>query len=376
MIRSIVEENIARGEAPGAVALVSRRGEVEVAVAGVRSLDTREPMTRDSIFRIASMTKPVTAVAAMMLIEDRQLSLDQSIEHFLPELADRRVLKRVDGPLEETVPAKRAITVRDLLNFKLGFGALLTSDPLPILEAEKKNQLCCLGPPTPVTPHTPDEWIARFATLPLMYQPGEKWLYSTSAQVLGVLLERAAKQSLETLFQERIFAPLGMRDTSFTVSAEQRARFTSAYSKGEHGFELSEHAQNSVWTKPRPFRDAAGGLISTADDFYRFARVLLAGGEHEGGRLLEASSIEAMTTNSLAPAERSAAKPFLDDDRGWGLGLGVEVGAHAGRYGWDGGFGTTWANCPREQLIGVMLTTCTWDSPEMPRIMREFWDAA
>ncbi len=187
-------------------------------------------MRRDTIFRITSMTKPVTAAAAMILVEECKLRLDEPVDRLLPELADRKVLKRIDGPLDDTVPAHRPITVRDLLTFRMGFGLILgPQDKYPILKAASEQGIM-VGPPKPPTLHAPDEWMRRFGTLPLMHQPGEKWLYNTASDVLGVLVARAAGQRLETFLRERIFEPLSMQDTDFSVPAEKLDRLRAVTS--------------------------------------------------------------------------------------------------------------------------------------------------
>ena len=185
-------------------------------------------MQRSTIFRIASMTKPVTAVAALILIEECRLRLDEPVDRLLPELANRRVLRRLDGPLDDTVPAERPITVRDLLTLRMGFGfAASLSDACPIQQAMVDQDLA-IGPRPSEAPGM-DAWMARLGALPLMYQPGERWLYDTGSDVLGVLIARAADQPLDTVFRERIFAPLGMHDTGFSRPAEQRHRLPVCY---------------------------------------------------------------------------------------------------------------------------------------------------
>ena len=208
-----------RGVVPGMVALICRRGELHVEAIGAKAL-AAPPIARDTIFRIASMSKPVTAAAAMILVEECKLRLDEPVDRLLPELADRQVLKRLDGPLDETEPAKRPITLRDLLTFRSGWGiALAPPDVYPIQKA-MSELLLGQGPPNPQTPPAPDEWIRRLGTLPLMHQPGERWMYHTGSDVLGVLISRASGQPFEQFLQERLFEPLGMRDTGFSVPAK------------------------------------------------------------------------------------------------------------------------------------------------------------
>src|SRR5579863_8645194 len=186
-MHDVMVSYVERGEVPGLVTLVSRRGEVHVDVIGTMAFEGHDPMRRDTIFHISSMTKPIIAVATMILAEECKLRLDEPVDRWLPELAERRVLKRLDGPLDDTVPAKRAITVRDLLTFCMGFGQLMAApDAYPVLQAANEQQIG-MGPPSPSTTSAPAEWMRRLGSLPLMYQPGEHWIYNTGSDVLGVL---------------------------------------------------------------------------------------------------------------------------------------------------------------------------------------------
>lgn len=261
---------VERGEVPGVVTLVSRRGDVRVEAIGMKTVGGSDPVRRNTIFRISSMTKPIAAAAAMILVEESKLRLDEPVDRLLPELANRRVLKRLDGPLDDTVPAKRAITLRDLLTFRMGFGQLWPPprDPYPILQAEARLELRALGPPKPATPHGPDEWIRRFATLPLMHQPGEQWMYSTGSHVLGVLIARASGQPLDRFMRERILEPLGMKDTGFSVPAAKLDRLATSYRTNPKTgmLEVFDEARDGQWSRPPVFPAAAAGLVSTIDD--------------------------------------------------------------------------------------------------------------
>src|SRR5215472_16694932 len=221
---------VERGEVPGILTGVRRHGEIHVDAVGNTSLDGPDPMRRDTIFRIASMTKPITAVATMILLEEGQLRLDDAVQKWLPELADRKVLGRIDAPLDETAPAQRPITVRDLLTFTMGFGLLLTPPgEYPILSVANDLQIGIAPTYQIQAKPEPDEWIRRLGTLPLMAQPGERWLYNTGSDVLGVLIARAARQPLEAFLRERIFEPLGMLDTAFSVPVAKLDRFATSY---------------------------------------------------------------------------------------------------------------------------------------------------
>src|SRR5271167_1106825 len=196
-MHNIMARYVERGEVPGIVTLVSRRDEVHVDAIGTKVVGGSDPIRRETIFRIASMTKPITAAAAMILAEECKLRLDDPVDRLLPELADRKVLQRLDGPLDETVQAERPITVRDLLTFRMGFGIVMAPPgTYPIQRAVSELQLF-QGPPQPQTPPGPDEWIRRFGPLPLMHQPGEKWMYHTGSDLLGVLIARASGRPFE-----------------------------------------------------------------------------------------------------------------------------------------------------------------------------------
>ena len=372
---------VERGEVPGLVTLVSRRGETHVDALGTMAVGGRDPMRRDTIFRVSSLTKPVAAAAAMVLVEDGRVRLDEPVDRLLPELADRRVLRRLDGPLDDTVPAKRPITLRDLLTMRMGFGFIMgPPDDYPILAAAEEQRLG-MGPPKPATPHEPDEWIRRFATLPLMHQPGEQWRYEMGFAVLGVLISRASERSLETFLRERIFGPLGMEDTGFYVPPEKLDRLATCYrTNPETGaLEPYDGAEDSQWSRPPAFPDARGGLVSTADDYLAFGRMMLDGGEHGGERILSRLSVELMTTNHLTSEQRasSGSVPVFLGERGWGFGLSTIPGDDAavatpGRYGWEGGLGTSWSSDPTEDMVGILLTQ-RLASPGSPRIDLDFW---
>ena len=354
---------VERGEFPGIVTLVARDDDVRVDAIGVSTFGGDVPMRRDTSFRIASMTKPVLAATAMILVEDDVIDLEEPVQRVLPELAGRRVLARVDGPLDETVPARRPITVEDLLTFRLGFGTITEPEfdpPYPIVDAAAELDLE-LGAPWPRTPHAPDEWIRRFGTLPLMYQPGERWQYNVGSQVLGVLLARATGQPLGELLRERVFAPLAMTETGFWVPEFRARELPGLYMTDPATQTMAEQPGPGVagWSSPPVFPSGSGGLLSTADDYLAFARMLLNRGVHGGSRLLSEKSVELMTRNHLNPAQIASAGGILGGS-GWGLGMAVTVEpdeiSGPGRYGWSGGCGTTWFNDPAQRLIGLAFT--------------------
>ncbi|WP_433721756.1 serine hydrolase domain-containing protein [Actinoplanes sp. CA-051413] len=363
-MRQAMTARVERGEFPGIVTLVARGDDVRVETIGSTAFDGGVPMRRDTVFRIASMTKPVLAAATMILVEDDVIDLEEPIHKLLPELAGQRVLARIDGPLEETVPAHRPVTVEDLLAFRNGFGTLIepTFDPpFPIVRAAAELKLE-LGPPTPRTPHNPDEWIRRFGTLPLMYQPGERWQYNVGTLILGVLLARAARQPLGDLLRERVFEPLGMTGTGFWLPAERAAELPAHYMTDSATDKLTEQLSSppELWSSPPVFPSGSGGLVSTVDQFLSFARMLRHRGVHGGTRLLSEQSVELMTTNRLTP-EQIASGGMLLSGSGWGLGMAVIVTPQApatspGQYGWSGGYGTTWFNDPHEDLTAIAMT--------------------
>ena len=362
LIRMTLHEAMAarveRGEFPGIVTLVARGDDVRVDPIGVTAFGGEVPMRRETIFRIASLTKPIVAVATLMLAEDDLLDLEEPIAKLLPELAGQRVLARIDGPLDETVPLDRPVTIEDLLTFRMGFDLITepTMNPAwPIVEAWRQRELM-FAEPYPPTPHDPGEWVRLFAELPLMCQPGTRWQYNAGTMVLGVLLARAAGKPLGEVLSERIFEPLGMTDTGFWLPAEKAARLPSYYSQGD---DLTANTTPEMWSSPPAFPSGSGGLVSTVDDVLAFGRMLLAGGVHGGTRLLTEKSVEQMTHNHLTPDQVANAGMLLAGS-GWGLGLAVTVEpdeiSGPGRYGWAGGYGTTWFNDPAAGLIGIAMT--------------------
>jgi len=376
-LHDIMAAHVERGTVPGLVAVVSRRGEAHVDVIGATAVDGGAPVQRDTIFRISSMTKPITALATMILLEECVLRLDEPVDRLLPELADRRVVRRIDGPVDDTVPADRAITVRDLLTFRMGFGGYF--GPCPLNDAAAPLQLS-VGPPQPSLPPEPDEWMRRFSTLPLMFQPGERWLYHTGADVLGVLIARASGQPFATFLRERVFEPLGMRDTAFFAPTEAVSRLATSYMTNPDTGALSLFdAPAGQWSTAPAFPSGGAGLVSTADDYLAFAEMLLRG----GAPIVSRPTVETMTSDHLTAAQKAVSGFFPDDfdARGWGFGVGVVTrrdhpAAPVGQYGWDGGLGTIWRNDPHEQLTAILLTNVAWSSPRPPEIASDFLTAA
>ncbi|MCE0767670.1 beta-lactamase family protein [Pseudonocardia kujensis] len=350
------------GSIPGLVAAVEHGSELEVVVRGGTG-PGGPPLRRDSLFRIASISKPITAVAAMTLVEDGTIRLDEPVDRLLPELADRRVLRSETAELDDTVPAARPITVEDLLTFRSGLGVPpLAPGTLPWQRAYAEARLGGDGPPGshPVPP--PDEWARRLGALPLLAPPGERWLYHTGSDALGVLLGRAAGTSLGALLTERVLGPLGMVDTGFAVPARERHRFQPEW-WGGRVFDPVD----GQWARPPEFESGGGGLVSTLDDLLAFARMLRRGGDP----VLRPETVAAMTYDRLTEEQRAGAGIFLDGS-GWGLGMAVEAD---GRYGWDGGLGTSWRNDPARDLTGILLTQVMWPDPAGSAVTHAFWKA-
>jgi CubicO group peptidase (beta-lactamase class C family) len=355
-VPDVVARHVAVRAVPGAVALVAHDGAVTVDAVGTTAFDGGLPMSRDTVFRVSSLTKPIVAAAALILVDEGRLGLDDPVDPLLPELAHRRVLRRPDGPLSDTVPAVRPISVRDLLTLRMGIGTVFDGSPIAAAAAGLRS----FGPPTDAPREPPDAWMRRLGALPLMRQPGDAWLYATGSHALGVLVARAAGESLEDFLRSRLFEPLGMRDTGFTVPPSTAPRLAVCY--GADGSVLDDGGR---WLRPPVFPDAGGGLVSTVDDYLAFARLLLG----RGGPILSAAAVEAMTTDQLTPAQAAQAVDFLDGG-GWGLGLGVG----GGRYGWDGGLGQSWRTDPSSGTIGILMFQRLM-CPEAAALMTDFRSA-
>jgi CubicO group peptidase (beta-lactamase class C family) len=367
----IVEAAVSQGQAPGVVAAVAQGDATYVKAAGNMAVGG-PPMREDTVFRISSTTKPVTATVILGLVEDGVLGLDEPVDRHLPELAGRRVLRRPDGPLDDTVPAMRAVTVRDLLTFTWGFGmqgAMFTAtEPWPIVRAVGERELASFGPPDPETTPEPDRWLRRLGELPLLAQPGERWLYSAGSQVLGVLAARAGGAPFGEVMRERILGPLGMDDTAFY--AADPGRLATAYEERDGQLVVTD-PPDGKWSRPPAFPDGAGGLVSTAADLLAFGRMLLRG----GGPVLQPETVAEMTRDQLTDLQRARVWPgfsFLGD-RGWGYGVSVLAD---GSYTWEGGLGTTWVNVPDQDLTVVVLTQRAAGPTGLPAVCDEVLRAA
>lgn len=372
-----LENALNAGHAPGLVGLVALGDEVQVTVLGRMALNGA-PMQRDSIFRIASMSKPVTAAAAMLLIADGKLKLDEPVDRLLPELANRQVLRSLEGPVDDTVPARRPITVEDLLTYRLGWGLFLQPPgTYPIQKEISDLGIVGFGPPDPKMPFDGDEWIRRLGTLPLFAQPGQRWMYTTGSNILGVMIARASGQSFGDFLAERIFSPLGMKDTGFYVRSDKIDRLATAYRPTDGSLEVVDDPVIGGWSRPPSFEQGDAGLVSTADDYLAFVRMLLGGGAYGGRPLLSPDAVKAMTANQLTPAQRKDGVTILQEGQGWGYGMSVAVeetpsGAPEGAIGWSGGFGSKWQSDPTKNLTAILLTQRTFDSPKPAPIFDQF----
>ncbi len=383
-LHDVLAGHVERGEMPGLVALVSRNGDVFMDAIGALSFTRPLRMRPDTIFRIASLTKLFTAVAAMILVEECSLRLDDAIERWIPELADRRVLRSLDSEIDDTVPAQRPITVRDLLTYRMGFGSVMAMPgTYPIQQFIRDYRIGGDGPMLPTDYPAPDEWLRRLGSLPLMAQPGERWLYQVSGDVLGLLIARVSGQSLSGFMHDRIFEPLAMKDTGFRVSPDKIDRLPACYMRSPQTgtLELFDSETSSAWISEPSFESGGGGAVSTVEDYSAFARMLLDKGRYDGGQILSGASVELMTADQLTAAQRAEADLFFGAHSSWGLGFAVDIGRteifhNPGRFGWTGGFGTTAYADPASDLLGVLFTQRMMDSPDPPGHFMDFWTLA
>lgn len=370
MLDELVSELMESGPLPGAVAAFDDPRGTEVAVAGERSAGA--PMTRDTVFRISSVSKPILAAGALVQVERGVIALDDPVARWLPELAKPRVLRDPTGPLEDTVAAVRPITVRHLLSFTGGLGMLsdFSAPLMGVLFGELQQ-----GPPDPLGTPPPDEWLARVARVPLAHQPGEGWTYNTGADILGVLLARASGGTLGEVLDDAVFAPLGMSDTAFRASPAMRPRLGDAVANSPEGLVVVDPA-DGAFTAPPAFESGAGGLLSTLDDLLRFGRMLRGGGEYDGARVLTAASVREMTSVQVRPQPGNV---FLDG-AAWGFGGAVDVDraqpwSVPGRYGWVGGSGTAFYVFPTGR-VAVWLGQLQLAGPEEGVAIERFTTAA
>jgi CubicO group peptidase (beta-lactamase class C family) len=376
-LRELLERHVGSGFVPGAVAVLARHGDVHVEATGTLAFDgpgSSTPMAADTICRLGSMTKPIVAACAMTLVEDRTLRLDDPVDDLLPELAEMTVLADPDGPLDDTVPADRPITLRDLLTYTLGTG-MIPAEPGAVPIADAMGVLYKAVPP--------DQWMGRLGALPLVHQPGARWMYETAANVTVVLVARATGMSFGEALRRRVCEPLGMTDTAFSVPAGNADRFATAYARDDDaGGPVVDDAPDGRWSRPPVFESGGGGLVSTAEDYLAFASALLAGGVHRGERVLSRPAVTLMTSDQLTPAQKAVSGfwPGYFDAMGWGFGMSVRtrrthLGPSVGSYGWPGFYGTAWYNDPAEDLVAIlMIQRAHAGDQRLPR-SHDFWTA-
>lgn len=354
-----VRAAIDAGLLAGAVTLLWQDGKVlQVNELGHRDVEAGLPMQRDTVFRIASMTKPVTIAAAMTLVDEGRLSLSDPITRWVPELADVRVMTSLTGPLDQTVAARRPITIDDLMTHRSGL-AYTFSVPAPLSRAYHKLQ----------SVQDPDRWLGELGRLPLAHQPGEQLTYSQSTDVLGFILARIEGKPLSDVLAERIFGPLGMSDTGFAVTHSGRRRAATMYQLAPSAdtVTLQPGKMGPPQVVPPTFCAGGGGLWSTADDYLTFARMLLADGEVDGTRVLSTESARLMRTDRLTAEQKTQqflGAPFWIG-RGFGLNLSVVTDeakatpfygpGGVGTFSWPGAFGTWWQADPQANLIVIYL---------------------
>ena len=381
-ITAAMQAAIDRGDAAGVVTLLYRHGEIaQVDTVGFQDEAAKTPMRRDTIFRIASMTKPIVAVATLMLVEEGKFGLSTPVEKILPELGGRKLLANPTDPLNTAKPAPHGILISDLLTHRSG---IVTPDTAPgplveaLREADKAREI------------GPDEWIKRVGALPLAYEPGTRFNYGNSFDVLGVLIARASGMSLPDFLEARIFKPLGMKDTGFFVPADKLTRLAVNYGVDPQTKKrvVSDPADaHSRWAKPPAFPAGAGGLVSTADDYLAFAKVLLGKGRSGDVKLLSHEMVALMTTNWLTPEQRRMPFSGCEFWAGQGFGLGVSVVddvarqarspfgySSAGSFGWPGAWGTWWQADPKEDMIQIFMIQLPAGDPRMP--VRAFQQAS
>jgi CubicO group peptidase (beta-lactamase class C family) len=374
-LRRLLDEHVESGFVPGALVALARHGDVHMEATGTLAFEgagSTTPMAGDTICRLGSMSKPLVAAGAMTLVDDGTCRLDDPVDDLLPELADMTVLADPDGPLDETVAAERPITLRDLLTYTLGTGMVLAdSATVPIANALNDIGRC-----------PPDEWIRRLGALPLVHQPGERWMYDTAANVTGVYVSRATGMSFGDALRERLFDPLGMNDAGFSVDRTNLGRLATAYERDSSttGEAVVEDGPDGRWSRPPVFESGGGGLVATAHDWLAFASALMAGGAHRGTRVLSQSSVDMMTSDHLTLAQKvvSGFWPGYFDGMGWGFGMSVITGSNdhghlIGSYGWPGFYGTAWYNDPARGTIAIVMIQRAHSGDQQLPMWNDLW---
>ena len=373
-----LQQIVDSGQLAGAATLVWKNGAAQTKCFGWRDIERKLPVERDTIFRIASMTKPITSVAALMLVDEGRVALNDPIARYAPEFSQMRVLRSPDGPLEETDPAERLITFEDLLTHRAGltYGAFHRG---PIARAYRE----ALG--GDIDSHVaPDDWIARLSQLPLIHQPGTMMSYGSATDLLGFLIARIEGEPLGAVLKRRIFDPLGMKDTSFLVPPDKRDRRAAAYGFNDEEHLIKRTTRSGVFVEERPmemtYESGGQGLWSTVDDYLRFARLFLGDGSVDGVRLLRPEMLARMMTNQLTEAQRASSrllgqKPFAVG-RGFGLGVSVVLEPDAndmmrragvGTVSWPGAFGGWWQADPNNGSVLIFLAHNMVDLAQMAK---------
>lgn len=327
-----LEAHIARGTAPGIIV-------ADGTAAGRLDITTAGDLADDAIVRIQSMTKPVTAVATLRLVQSGRLALDDAVERWLPELADRRVLRTPDSALTDTAPADTPITVRHLLTNTSGYGVVAT--PSPLQDAMIANRTAAGQDPVALGAQ---DWLNALAELPLAFSPGTGWRYHHSFGILGILLSRLTGGPLEAHLATDLFGPLGMVDTGFTVPAATASRLPAAYRRDDSGTLVEvEPAGGGFSVAPAPFDLSHAELVSTARDYAAFVRMVASGGTLDGEPFVDPELLAQLRTDQIPDSLKTPDSffPGFWDGVGWGFGVAVVTeGADAGRFGWSGGQGT------------------------------------
>lgn len=369
-IASAMTAFVDAGALAGVATLVWRDGKVvETANVGWRDIKAGLPIERDTLFRIASMTKPVTSTVALMLLEEGRFALDEPITRFAPEFSNMRVLRSPTGALDQTAPAERLITFNDLLTQRSGltYGGFHSG-------ALKKAFDEALGGDIDSNV-APDDWIAGLANLPLIDQPGAALHYGHSTDLLGLLIARMENAPLGDVLKRRIFDPLGMKDTGFTVPANQADRKARLYGFDEAGHLIARLTCPGGSTLPERSEDmeyvsGGQGLWSTLDDYLAFARMFIGAGSVDGARLLQPETLALMTTNQLTENQRAQSEiagfPLFAAGHGFGMGVAVVMepekaeptlcGGGVGAVGWPGGFGGWWQADLNDKSVMIFLT--------------------
>ncbi len=365
-LQDLLSRHVDAGTIPGAVALLGP-GNAEVVTAGAASIGGA-PLGEDAIMRIQSMTKGITSVAALRLVEAGRLELDQPLVDWLPELADRQVLRSPAAELDDTWPARRAVTLRHLLTNTCGYGMVIQASPLQQAMAANGTEA---GPEPPAL--GADEWLRQLTDLPLAFQPGEGWRYHHSFAVLGILISRVTGRPLGDHLAEDVFGPLGMTDTALWVPEGKVDRLPAAYRHDDGGLVEIEPAGGGFYAGPPSFDVSHGELVSTARDYHRFARMLAEGARVSGQPMISPDHLQQMGSDQVPAACKTADSffPGFWDGMGWGFGVAVQTdGPQRGRVGWSGGLGTDFFVDP-DGTVGILLTQVEMGE-DMSSLVAEF----